>query len=213
MPDFFLDEIFEKISCFQILKEFVLNYENSDRNNIKSIKIYINAFKIFNEINIDSYYQGEVGELDPAKIIPFFHTLERILNKKTEIKEKYEKIKDSIFNIFADIKSIIYSDNDISPFQLINLIEKKRIILKEFEGLKIAYYEIIIKIYDIAINNLPNIISTFKENLTENSHRDKNNILELYNEIDGKYNNEEDWNYFKSKIKEIIYDKNNKKKY
>ena len=213
MPDFFPDEIFEKISCFQILKEFVLNYESFDKKNIKNIQIYINAFNIFNKINIDSYYQSKDNVLDPTKIIPFFHILERIFSKKNEINEKYEKVKDSIFNVFKDIKSIIYGDCDTSPIQLINLIEKKRDILNEFEDLKIEYYEIIIKIYDIAIRNLPKIIEEFKKNLTENCNRDRNNILDLYNDIDVKNMKEEDWNYFKSKVKKIINDKNNIKKY
>ncbi len=215
MPDYLPEEVFEKIICFQILKEFILKYENCDKKKIKNIYIYINAFKMFNKINVDSYYKDKDGNLNPIEFFPCFHTLERIINKKLEIKEKYEKIKDSIFTIFADIKSIIYGENNTSPIQLINLIEKKRNILNEVEDIKIDYYEIIIKIYDIIIRNLPNIITTFKENIKETSNRDKNNILELYNDIDidDKDKKGEDWNKFKSNVKKIINDKNNNNKY
>ena len=57
-----------------------------------------------------------------------------------------------------------------------------------------AYYEIIIKIYDIIIRNPPNSKTTFKEILTENRNRDKNKILALYNDVDDKNKKTEGWN-------------------
>ena len=79
-------------------------------------------------------------------------------------------------------------------------------------NLKILKLLNIKKIFDIVISNLQKNITTFKENLKGNINRDRNNILGLYKDID-ENKKREDWNYFKSKVKVLINDKNNKKKY